>query len=32
MTDYDLQLARQEAEARELKHTSASNTARWGAS
>jgi GDPmannose 4,6-dehydratase len=32
MTDYDLQLARQEAEARELKHSSASNTARWGAS
>jgi GDPmannose 4,6-dehydratase len=30
MTDYDLQLAKQEAEARELKHTSASNKARWG--
>src|SRR2546422_2816656 len=32
MTDHDLQLARQEAEARELKHSSASNKARWGAS
>jgi len=32
MTDHDLQLARQEAEARELKHTSASHKARWGAS
>jgi GDPmannose 4,6-dehydratase len=30
MTDYDLQLAKQEAEARELKHGSASNKARWG--
>jgi GDPmannose 4,6-dehydratase len=30
MTDHDLQLARQEAEARELKHNSASNKARWG--
>ncbi|MDX6528157.1 MAG: GDPmannose 4,6-dehydratase [Blastocatellia bacterium] len=30
MTDHDLQLARQEAEARELKHSSASNKARWG--
>jgi GDPmannose 4,6-dehydratase len=32
MTDYDLNLAQQEAEARELKHTTASNQARWGAS
>jgi GDPmannose 4,6-dehydratase len=32
MTDHDLQLAKQEAEARELKHNSASNKARWGAS
>ncbi len=32
MTDYDLNLAQQEAEARELKHTTASNHARWGAS
>ena len=32
MTDHDLQLARHEAEARELKHTSASHKARWGAS
>jgi len=31
MTDYDLNLAKQEAEARELKHTSATNSARWGA-
>jgi len=31
MTDYDLELARQEAQARELKHTSATNKARWGA-
>jgi GDPmannose 4,6-dehydratase len=31
MTDYDLNLAKQEAEARELKHTSATNKARWGA-
>jgi GDPmannose 4,6-dehydratase len=30
MTDYDLQLAKQEAEARELKHTTAANKARWG--
>jgi len=30
MTDYDLQLAKQEAEARELKHNSATNKARWG--
>jgi GDPmannose 4,6-dehydratase len=30
MTDHDLQLAKQEAEARELKHSSASNKARWG--
>jgi GDPmannose 4,6-dehydratase len=30
MTDHDLQLARQEAEARELKHSSASHKARWG--
>src|SRR5213592_269125 len=30
MTDYDLNLARQEAEARELQHTSATNKARWG--
>jgi GDPmannose 4,6-dehydratase len=30
MTDYDLQLAKQEAEARELKHTSTTNKARWG--
>lgn len=30
MTDYDLNRARQEAEARELQHTSASNKARWG--
>ena len=30
MTDHDLQLARQEAEARELKHSSASNKTRWG--
>ena len=31
MTDYDLNLAKQEAEARELQHTSATNKARWGA-
>src|ERR1700681_3895903 len=31
MTNYDLNLAKQEAEARELKHTSATNKARWGA-
>ncbi|MDX6575569.1 MAG: GDPmannose 4,6-dehydratase [Blastocatellia bacterium] len=30
MTDHDLQLAKQEAEARELKHSSAGNKARWG--
>jgi GDPmannose 4,6-dehydratase len=30
MTDHDLQLAKQEAEARELKHDSAANKARWG--
>jgi GDPmannose 4,6-dehydratase len=30
MTDHDLQLAKQEAEARELKHSSAANKARWG--
>jgi GDPmannose 4,6-dehydratase len=30
MTDHDLQLAKQEAEARDLKHTSAVNKARWG--
>jgi GDPmannose 4,6-dehydratase len=30
MTDYDLNRAKQEAEARELKHTSATNKARWG--
>src|SRR6195256_1169292 len=30
MTDHDLELAKQEAEARELKHTSATNKARWG--
>src|SRR6266481_3380561 len=30
MTDHDLQLAQQEAEARELKHKSATNKARWG--
>jgi GDPmannose 4,6-dehydratase len=30
MTDYDLNLAKQEAEARELKHASATNKARWG--
>jgi GDPmannose 4,6-dehydratase len=32
MTDYDLKLAQQEAEAREMKHASATNKARWGAS
>jgi len=32
MTDHDLQMAKQEAEARELKHTSATNKVRWGAS
>jgi len=31
MTDYDLNRAKQEAEARELKHTSATHKARWGA-
>ena len=31
MTDYDLNRAKQEAEARELKHTSATNKASWGA-
>jgi GDPmannose 4,6-dehydratase len=31
MVEHDLQLATQEAEARELKHTSATNKARWGA-
>jgi GDPmannose 4,6-dehydratase len=30
MTDYDLNRAKQEAEARELKHTSATNKPRWG--
>src|SRR5882762_10210815 len=30
MTDHDLQLAQQEAEARQLKHKSATNKARWG--
>ena len=30
MTDHDLKLARQEAQARELKHSSATNKARWG--
>lgn len=30
MTDYDLKLAQQEAEAGEMKHTSATNKARWG--
>jgi GDPmannose 4,6-dehydratase len=30
MTDHDLQLAQQEAEARELKHNSATNKSRWG--
>jgi len=30
MTDHDLQLAQQEAEARVLKHKSATNKARWG--
>jgi GDPmannose 4,6-dehydratase len=30
MTDHDLQLAKQEAEARESKHSSANNKARWG--
>jgi GDPmannose 4,6-dehydratase len=30
MTDHDLQLAKQEAEARELKHSSATNKERWG--
>jgi GDPmannose 4,6-dehydratase len=30
MTDHDLELAKQEAEARELKHNSATNKARWG--
>jgi len=30
MTDHNLQLAQQEAEARELKHKSATNKARWG--
>jgi GDPmannose 4,6-dehydratase len=31
MTDHDLNLAKQEAEARETKHTSATNKVRWGA-
>lgn len=31
MTDHDLTLAKQEAAARELKHTVATNGARWGA-
>jgi GDPmannose 4,6-dehydratase len=31
MTDYDLELAKQEAEARQLKHAVASNKARWEA-
>src|SRR5207245_1591449 len=31
MVDYDLELARQEAAARELKQTIATNKARWGA-
>lgn len=31
MTDYDLELARQEAQARELKHSSAATKERWGA-
>jgi GDPmannose 4,6-dehydratase len=30
MTDHDLKLAKQEAEASELKHNSAANKARWG--
>ena len=30
MTDHDLELARQEAQARELKHSSATNKERWG--
>jgi GDPmannose 4,6-dehydratase len=30
MTDHDLELARQEAEARELKHNSTTNKASWG--
>jgi GDPmannose 4,6-dehydratase len=29
MTDHDLELAKQEAEAREMKHTSATDKARW---
>ena len=32
MTDYDLNLARQEAQARELKHSTATKKERWGAS
>jgi len=32
MTDHDLELARQEAQARELKHSSAATKERWGAS
>ena len=32
MTDYDLNLARQEAQARELKHSTATMKERWGAS
>jgi len=30
MTDYDLELAKHEAAARELKHTAAANQTRWG--
>ena len=30
MTDYDLELAKHEAAARELKHTAAANKTRWG--
>src|SRR2546425_8320967 len=30
MTDHDLNVAKQEAEARELKHSAATNKARWG--
>jgi GDPmannose 4,6-dehydratase len=32
MTDHDLELARQEAQARELKHSTATTKERWGAS
>jgi GDPmannose 4,6-dehydratase len=31
MTDYDLKLAQQEAEARKMKHSTATNKERWGA-